>query len=130
MAEKKSRMSECMCQFCGCSTQREAEADFQVRLAECERQKSEAKMLTDFEKNCVKTMLENAYAQGKRDALKEARKVVDAQSLDDGLWFSPVYLTEDYLQKALRKLHEAIEGRSPEECAADVLPMLRGDANV
>ena len=86
-------------------------------------------MLSDFEKNCVKTMLENAYAQGKRDALKEARKVVESQALDDGLWFAAKFFTEDYLQKALRRLHEAVEGRSPEECVAEILPTLRGDAN-
>lgn len=49
------------------------------------------------------------------------RAVVDEQANDEGLWFVPVTITEDYLQKALRRLHEVIEGKSSEECAAEVL---------
>jgi hypothetical protein len=36
--------------------------------------------------------------------------VVEEQANDEGLWFIPVTITEDILQRALRRLHEAIEG--------------------
>ena len=41
--------------------------------------------------------------------LEELRKIVDKQADDWLLWFDAVYITEDYLQKALRELHAAIE---------------------
>ena len=41
---------------------------------------------------------------------EQLKKIVDEQAEDEGLWFDPVYVTEDYLQKALRRLHAAIEG--------------------
>ncbi len=34
---------------------------------------------------------------------------VNEQSEDEGLWFDPLYATEDYLQAALRELHALIE---------------------
>jgi hypothetical protein len=36
-------------------------------------------------------------------------EIVEEQVNDESLWFKPVYITEDTLQKALRRLHEAIE---------------------
>ena len=39
------------------------------------------------------------------------QKLVDKQSEDESLWFIPIYITEDYLQSALRNLHAAIESR-------------------
>jgi hypothetical protein len=51
----------------------------------------------------------------------EVKAVVDEQANDDSLWFVPVTITEDILQKALRRLHAAIEGKSPEQCAVEVL---------
>ena len=53
--------------------------------------------------------------------LGKALAVVNEQANDEALWFQPVYITEDILQQALRRLHEAIEGKSAEECAMDVL---------
>lgn len=44
--------------------------------------------------------------------MRQARTVVNEQAEDHGLWFVPKTITEDYLQKALRRLHEAIEGKS------------------
>lgn len=35
--------------------------------------------------------------------------IVNEQAEDKGLWFVPMYASEDYLQKALRRLHEAVE---------------------
>jgi hypothetical protein len=60
--------------------------------------------------------------------MSAAEKIVAEQANDERLWFRPAYITEDYLQKELRRLHAAIEGKSPEECAAAVLqPHPRGD---
>lgn len=42
--------------------------------------------------------------------LAEARKLTAGQANDDGLWFDAKHASEAYLQKALRKLHAAIEG--------------------
>lgn len=47
--------------------------------------------------------------------------VVDEQAEDEGLWFQPTTITEDILQKALRRLHEAAEGKTAEQCARAVL---------
>lgn len=49
------------------------------------------------------------------------KAVVDQQSEDDGLWFIPVTASEAYLQVALRRLHAAVEGKSPHECAIAAL---------
>jgi hypothetical protein len=54
-------------------------------------------------------------------AVMEAMAIVNEQAEDERLWFLPKYITEDYLQRALRRLHAAIEGKSPEECAASAL---------
>jgi hypothetical protein len=49
------------------------------------------------------------------------KALVDEQARDEGLWFQAETCAEAYVQQALRKLHVAIEGRSPEECARSVL---------
>lgn len=36
-------------------------------------------------------------------------KAIDYQARDDGLWFTSQYITEHYLQTALRDLHRVIE---------------------
>ena len=41
--------------------------------------------------------------------LEWARKVVAKQAKDEGLWFEAQYITEEYLQIALRLLHAVIE---------------------
>jgi hypothetical protein len=56
--------------------------------------------------------------------LKAAEAVVAEQSQDDRLWFDPVYATEAVLQQALRKLHEAIEAKTAEQCAAETIRAL------
>lgn len=45
-------------------------------------------------------------------ALAAARLIVREQAEDDGLWFRPKRVTEDYLQCALRRLHAVIEGKA------------------
>ena len=47
--------------------------------------------------------------------------VVKEQAEDEGLWCEPVYITEAILQRALRRLHAAVEGKTPEQCARAVL---------
>ena len=41
-----------------------------------------------------------------------AKKIVDKQAEDEGIWFDAKYITEAYLQSELRKLHAAIEGET------------------
>jgi len=41
--------------------------------------------------------------------IKHLKKLVARQAEDEGLWFVAQYVTEAYLQKALRLFHEAIE---------------------
>jgi len=47
--------------------------------------------------------------------------VVNEQADDDGLWFVTETITEDYLQRALRRLHAAVEGKTQTECALKAL---------
>ena len=47
--------------------------------------------------------------------------IVNEQAADESLWFQPVHITEAILQKALRRLHAAIEGKDPEQCALEAL---------
>ncbi len=36
-------------------------------------------------------------------------KIVDAQAEDESLWFDANYISEAFLQQALRRLHAAVE---------------------
>lgn len=49
------------------------------------------------------------------------RAVVDEQAEDEGLWFVGRTAPEDYLQAALRRLHEVIEGKTGDEVARDLV---------
>ena len=53
--------------------------------------------------------------------MEDPKAVVSEQTEDAGLWFRPVYASEAYLQAALRRLHAAVEGKTPEQCARAVL---------
>jgi hypothetical protein len=44
--------------------------------------------------------------------LEEIQAVVDEQAEDEGLWFIAETITEDILQRALRRLHEVIERKT------------------
>jgi len=44
-----------------------------------------------------------------KKSAERIKKLVAEQAEDEGLWFNAVYITEDYLQRALRKLHRVIE---------------------
>ena len=58
-----------------------------------------------------------------RDELME---IVNEQAEDYGLWFQPKYITEDKLQRALRRLHVAIEGKTEGECAEEAIKKIKG----
>lgn len=45
-----------------------------------------------------------------KDALVLARTITDEQAEDEGLWFDAQTAPEAYLQRALRRLHAAVEG--------------------
>jgi 2-methylisocitrate lyase-like PEP mutase family enzyme len=48
-----------------------------------------------------------------KEAIEEIQAVVDEQAEDEGLWFIARTITEDILQRALRRLHEVIERKTP-----------------
>lgn len=60
-----------------------------------------------------------------RAALKGMRNVVNEQAEDDSLWFRATSAPESYLQDALRRLHEVVEGKTSKECAVEALTDLR-----
>ena len=51
------------------------------------------------------------YIESLSKQLAAAQKLVEVQAKDSGLWFAAEYNSEAYLQKALRKLHAAVEGK-------------------
>jgi hypothetical protein len=53
------------------------------------------------------------------------KAIVDEQADDEGLWFRAETAAEAYVQAALRRLHAAIEGKTPEQCAIDTLRHVR-----
>lgn len=48
-------------------------------------------------------------------------EVVNEQAAEPMLWFIPQTPGEEILQLALRRLHAAVEGKSPEQCAREAL---------
>jgi len=58
---------------------------------------------------------------GQPDTTESPIAVMNEQAEDGGLWFVAETITEDYLQRALRRLHAAIEGKSQEQCAREAL---------
>lgn len=59
--------------------------------------------------------------------LVEAVAIVNEQANDDGLWFIEQLASEAYLQQALRRLHAAIEGISPDDSARGFLATMEPD---
>ncbi len=41
--------------------------------------------------------------------LSKLKMLIEEQAKDEALWFQPNYILEDYLQRALRRLHFTIE---------------------
>lgn len=56
-----------------------------------------------------------------RDRLRGACKIVDEQAKDDALWLITSNIEIAYFQQELRRLHEALEGKTSEECARQLL---------
>ena len=52
------------------------------------------------------------YVGELRHQLAVIRATVDEQAEDEALWFDAETISEAYLQAALRRLHEAIEGKT------------------
>jgi len=52
---------------------------------------------------------------------KELMEIVNEQAKDEGLWFNAQTAPEAYLQAALRRLHAAIENKTPEQCIQELM---------
>lgn len=63
-------------------------------------------------------------AEAAESQVRAMQAVASEQAEDPGLWFIAETAAEAYLQDALRRLHAAIEGKSPEECARAALSAL------
>lgn len=72
------------------------------------------------EANNVIARERNAYKAG----LTAMEAEVNEQAEDECLWCIPGTIVEDHMQRALRRLHAAIEGKSPDECAREALAAL------
>lgn len=59
----------------------------------------------------IRKFAEAVRALSLQDHATEARRLVDEQAKDEGLWFHAQTCAEAYLQAALRKLHAAVEGQ-------------------
>jgi hypothetical protein len=55
------------------------------------------------------------------DYREELMKIVNEQAEDLGLWFMAKTAPEAYLQQALRRLHIAIEEKTPEQCVEELI---------
>lgn len=54
------------------------------------------------------------------------RKIIDEQAEDAMLWCNPATAVGVALQRALRRLHAALEDKSPEQCALEALGVMSG----
>lgn len=73
------------------------------------------------EREAFQKLMSHPRVSADLDRLAEAREIAARQAEDARLWFLDPTPEEDYLQRALRELTEAIEGKSGEECAHEVL---------
>ena len=55
------------------------------------------------------------------ERLKLIRDIVNRQADDEALWCRAKYASEAYIQSALRKLHEVIEGVTGDQIAKSIL---------
>ena len=53
--------------------------------------------------------------------IKTIKDIVNEQANNEALWFEARHITEAYLQQELRRLHEAIEGKTSKECAIEII---------
>lgn len=56
-----------------------------------------------------------------RNTISAARALVDQQANDERLWKPALSYPHGDVQRALRRLHEVIEGKTSEECAREAL---------
>ena len=59
---------------------------------------------------CSHELVQN-YIKQLQARLDKIQAEVDRQAEDEGLWFISEYATEQYLQDALRKLHQIVEDK-------------------
>lgn len=100
-------------------------------LGYSESAKEVERMITELAKlrarldNYVNTIgRENVQLEASNERVRAARIIVDEQAGDDGLWFIAETCAEAYVQQALRRLHAAIEGKTPEQCAIETIAAL------
>src|SRR4051812_5380359 len=75
----------------------------------------------EADSRCHRQSVEADAAMSGATRLAEVEAIVNEQAEDAGLWFVPANAAEAYLQQELRRLHAAIEGKTPEECARAIL---------
>lgn len=68
----------------------------------------EAVLLAKYGATSIREVIERLRVEN--DALRIAREIAAEQAEDGGLWFVAETITEDYLQRALRRLTRAVEG--------------------
>ena len=107
----------------------------QERIAELEKRLAEAIKATEdqiqFGFNAEHKMFKKVQEAEKREAglraaLEGARKVVAEQAEMESLWCHCDSIVEAHFQQELRRLHEAVEGKSQVECAVDALEVKDG----
>jgi hypothetical protein len=92
---------------------------------ENERLRAESALWESRTKDGAEIIMGNVQVIERLRAIEAAIKVVvDEQANDDGLWFIHETITEDILQRALRRLHEVIEGKTSTERAIEVLTQM------
>jgi len=68
-----------------------------------------------------KTEKVGAESGAQPDLLGRARGIAAEQAEDEGLWCIPQTAMEAHLQQELRRLTEAVEGKSAHQCAMDAI---------
>ena len=121
-------MSKGNCQLCGCEIPEDPSgwrdycstecvkasniADRDINVHEIVRRAVEAHVSKKVNKLDDELLRVKKARNDALDHIKLLRGIVVIQAEDEGLWFKSQYITEDYLQKALRELHGAIEGEN------------------
>lgn len=97
-----------ICHCCLKEREKQAERDYIESLQkENEELREENRVFMGSVYGAMKTRAEKAESN-----LAVAVDVVNEQAEDDGLWFIAEYVSEQYLQDALRRLHRAVEGQA------------------
>lgn len=73
---------------------------------------------------------ENAELVDALEAFETSLQIAAEQAEDEELWFVPVTITEDYLQRALRRLTAAVMSKSPTECTVEAMEKESPDGEV